>query len=201
MNLEATLANHLGAQRIPIDQIDQSCCESRHSVFPIIDFDAVKIEFCSNRRLGLPTQLKSADCLHIDTSKRAICFVEMKNTQNWILSNAEKYLTTAEFMDAFDKWLKNKTKELKIKLIDSVFIIVAAAGMYSSGTNDVAQMLDKHDVQITYVVLTNMDNDEYLQYNIASLESKIRYPLLAGPSHSAVTVITEDCDSYIANKL
>ena len=200
-NLESILTTHLSAQRIPINLISESCCDASFSTRPVIDFDAVKIRFCSKRHLHLPVQLKSADCLHIDESKNAICFIEMKNIQNFISSNIHLHSDSTTYMAAFNKWLRKKTLDLKIKIIDSIFIITAAAGKYSSGTPDVSRILDRKDVEISYIVLTNIDNDEYLEYSIASLESKISYPLLTGPLFNAITVISSDFEDFITRRM
>lgn len=198
-NLEQMLTTSLGARRIPINLIPESCCET--SILPVIDFDAVKIAFCGKKHLHLLAQLRSADCLHIDEKRNAICFIEMKNMQNFINSTITRYDNYAAYMAAFDNWLQIKTVELREKIVDSIFITVSAVGRYNSYTTDLARILNRKDVEISYMVLTNIDNEQYLEYGIGSLERKIQYPLLAGPLFSAFTILTSDFDDFIANRI
>jgi hypothetical protein len=126
-SLQSVLQTHLGAHLQPINQISDCICVG--STHPVIDFDAVKRNYCT--ALGISNQLKSADCIHIDLGKRLICFMEVKNASAHITRNWPTPLPTdaQTCIDAFDAWLVQLRDDLRAKFADSIYIITTALAL------------------------------------------------------------------------
>ncbi len=194
-SLASILQTHLGATLQPINQIPDCVCVN--STHPVIDFDAVKEQH--KVLFGLPNFLKSADCLHLDPSKKLICFMEVKNASAHIVRNWPEIMPLPAdkqgCVDAFDAWYFELKSELRAKLADSIHIILSSIAKYNTDTIDLQEVLDRSQVQIKYFAIFCLNSTDSLTYGLASLQNTkkngICHGLLAG-NQSAAFVFTED---------
>ena len=195
-NLENILVAHLGASKLPINTIPCSSCPS---TFAVIDFDTVKDNYCV--AFGIPehAKLKSADCLHLDDSKKIVCFIEMKDFSMFVATNMALYPTFLDFKKALDEWLAKLKQGLRLKIADSIFIITAALGNYGTSTADVIELLDNQRVQVRYIGLMNATASEFITHNLATLGNSISYGLLTG--HKPIILRSDKFDDYVAAEL
>jgi hypothetical protein len=222
-NLLSVLQSQLGATEVSLCDLKSTCCSSE---FKVIDFDEVKDAFCAAFMIPEHVKLASADGLYINEAKKRICFIEMKDVNKFLQRNlpsaAGETLDAASdtdvndeqntsdgnttfdfkaFRKAFDLWLDEKNRGLRLKVADSIFITIAALTRYGPNPADVIEMLDKHKVEFKYVALLNVSSKYFIRYRLESLKINLAYGMLGGRQCTPAVIRASGFDNYAASEL
>lgn len=201
-NLSKVLEEKFAATELPICDLKSSCCPS---TFEVIDFDNVKDIFCDSFSIPEHAKLSSADGLYINSEKKLVCFIEMKDINKFLSATLPSETGTEfefkAFRKLFDLWLDDKNRSLRNKVADSVFIIVAALAKYSPNATDVVELIDKNKVEIKYVALLDISSADFIKYKLASLNQRLAYGMLTGPQCIPAVIRAVSFDGYAASEL
>lgn len=144
---------------IDIKNHPDTCCID--TSFNVVNFDDIKLKFCKELKVG--HLLRSVDVVFIENHKK-LFLIEMCNFENW------KKRTGKSIRDFVNDQLSSN--EIKTKIIDSFLILLGLAFLHDSSKKVISHLLDKNQLIIVPILLTNMSKEENLDLHLVGLKEQ-----------------------------